>query len=77
MAVLGDSFTAPSPASAGPEWPKLLGDSLDWRVFSNTVDASGYVNPGAGRPFGARVQGSEARRGGGRSAAPLTSVRTR
>lgn len=61
MTVLGDSFTARSPASAGPEWPKLLGNSLDWRVFANAADASGYVNPGAGKPFGARVQSLQRR----------------
>lgn len=61
MTVLGDSFTARSPASAGPEWPKLLGNSLGWRVFANTADASGYVNPGAGKPFGARVQSLQRR----------------
>jgi len=57
MAVLGDSFTVPSNASTGPEWPEILGNSLDWRVSADTVDASGYVNPGAGRPFGPRIQG--------------------
>lgn len=56
MAVLGDSFRAHIPGSDGPEWPEILGNSLERRVFANTVDASGYVNPGAGRPFGPRVE---------------------
>jgi hypothetical protein len=55
MVVLGDSFSAESPESAGPEWPTLLGESLGWEVRTEAAVGSGYLNAGAGRPFGARV----------------------
>lgn len=56
MVVLGDSVSAESRASAGPEWPELVGDSLGFEVVTETVDGSGYVAPGEGLPFGGRVQ---------------------
>lgn len=55
LVVLGDTFTAPSPASAGPEWPTLLGASLGWDVVVEAVPGSGYVSAGEGEPFAARV----------------------
>jgi hypothetical protein len=55
MVVLGDAYSAESPESAGPEWPTLLGESLGWEVRTEAVAGSGYLNAGAGRPFGARV----------------------
>jgi lysophospholipase L1-like esterase len=55
LSVLGDSYTAPSEASSGPEWPRLLADSLAWEVHTDAVDGSGYMNPGAGGAFGARL----------------------
>jgi hypothetical protein len=55
VVVLGDSYSAESTESAGPEWPALLGESLDWEVRTEAVAGSGYLNAGSGRPFGARV----------------------
>jgi lysophospholipase L1-like esterase len=55
MVVLGDSFSAESTESAGPEWPMLLGESFGWEVRTEAVAGSGYVSAGSGRPFGARV----------------------
>jgi lysophospholipase L1-like esterase len=55
LSVLGDSYTARSDASSGPEWPRLLADSLEWEVHTDAVDASGYLNPGSGSPFRARL----------------------
>lgn len=55
MVVLGDSISVESAVSEGPEWPQLLARSLDWKVISEAVDRSGYVSPGTGEPFTARV----------------------
>lgn len=55
MVVIGDSISAESAVSEGPEWPQLLARSLDWEVVSEAVDRSGYVSPGTGEPFTARV----------------------
>jgi lysophospholipase L1-like esterase len=55
VVVLGDSFSAQSPASAGPEWTQLLGDSLGWEIITEAVEASGYVSRGEGKRFGGRV----------------------
>jgi hypothetical protein len=55
LVALGDSFSAESPESAGPEWPTLLGESLGWEVQTEAVAGSGYLAAGDGRPFGARV----------------------
>jgi lysophospholipase L1-like esterase len=55
LVVLGDSFSAESTESAGPEWPTLLGESLGWEVQTQAVTGSGYLAAGTGRPFGARV----------------------
>jgi acyl-CoA thioesterase-1 len=55
LAVLGDSVSAESKVSTGPEWPELVAQSLEWKVVTDTVDGSGYVNPGEGKPFGERV----------------------
>jgi hypothetical protein len=55
LVVLGDSFSAESPVSAGPEWPTLLGESLGWEVQVEAVTGSGYLSAGNGRPFPARV----------------------
>jgi lysophospholipase L1-like esterase len=55
MVVLGDSISVESAVSEGPEWPQLLARSLDWEVFPEAVDRSGYVSPGTGEPFPARV----------------------
>jgi hypothetical protein len=55
MVVLGDSFSAESPESAGPEWPTLLSESLGWEIRTEAAAGSGYLTAGAGRPFGARV----------------------
>lgn len=55
VAVLGDSFSAPSPATTGPQWPQILADKLHWRVYTDAVDGSGYVSPGASQAFGPRV----------------------
>jgi lysophospholipase L1-like esterase len=56
LVVLGDSFSARSPASAGPEWPQILAERLDWEVVREVVDGSGYVSAGDGEPFGGRVE---------------------
>ena len=55
MIVLGGSVTARSDASTGPEWPTLVGDALGLKVTTRAVDGSGFVSPGQGRPFAARV----------------------
>lgn len=55
LVVLGDSFSARSPASAGQEWPELLADRLEWEVVREVVDGSGYVSAGQGEPFTERV----------------------
>lgn len=55
LVVLGDSFTAQSDASAGPEWPQLLAERTGWQVFTDAVPESGYVSEGDGRPFADRV----------------------
>ena len=53
--VLGDSVSAESPDSKGPEWPQLVGDALRWKVFTDAVNDSGYVSSGADKPFPRRV----------------------
>lgn len=55
VVVLGDSFSARSPASAGPEWPELIAEQQGLEVIREVVDGSGYVSPGKGQPFGDRV----------------------
>ena len=55
LAVLGDSFSASSDASSGPEWPAILGQSLDWRVVTDAQDVTGYLYRRGGKPFGERV----------------------
>lgn len=57
LVVLGDSYSAPSPASDGPEWPQLLAESLGWEATTAAVDGSGYVSQGSGAAFGARIDG--------------------
>lgn len=52
LAVLGDSFSASSATSAGPEWPRLLADTFGWQVFVKAADGSGYLAQGEGTPFG-------------------------
>lgn len=56
VAVLGDSFSARSAASKGPEWPSIVGDDLGWKVVSDAVDGSGYVTAGGGQRFPQRVK---------------------
>lgn len=56
LVVLGDSFSAESPASTGPEWPQIVADDLGWTLVNESVNNSGYLEPGAGEPFGKRVQ---------------------
>jgi lysophospholipase L1-like esterase len=55
VVVLGDSVSAASTDSKGPEWPQLVGDALRWKVSTDAVDDSGYVSSGAGKPFTRRV----------------------
>lgn len=57
LVVLGDSFTAGSDVSDGPEWPQLLADSLDVQVAVDAVAETGYVSDADGdaAPFGDRV----------------------
>jgi lysophospholipase L1-like esterase len=55
LAVLGDEFSAESDASTGPEWPQILGEELGWEVVVDAVDGSGYLTPGTGQSFAARV----------------------
>lgn len=55
LAVLGDSFTAESSASAGPTWPKILADKLKWNVYTNAATGSGYVSAVGSQPFEPRV----------------------
>ena len=55
VVVLGDSVSARSAASKGQEWPQIVGDDLGLKVVTDTVDASGYVSAGEGKPFISRV----------------------
>ncbi|GAB2737029.1 hypothetical protein GCM10027273_14780 [Nocardioides pakistanensis] len=57
LVVLGDSFTAESDVSDGPEWPQLLADSLDLQVAVDAVAETGYVSDADGdaEPFADRV----------------------
>lgn len=56
LAVIADEFTAPSEASAGPEWPQILGEGMGWDVTVDAEDGIGYLAPGGGDPFGERVR---------------------
>lgn len=57
LVVLGDSFTAESDVSDGPEWPQLLADSLELQVAVDAVAETGYVSDADGdaEPFADRV----------------------
>lgn len=55
LLVVGDSFSGGYDEAPDEVWPHLLGDSLGWEVVNDAVPGSGYLNPGRGAPFGARI----------------------
>jgi lysophospholipase L1-like esterase len=55
LVVLGDVFSAGTPANSGPEWPQLVADDLGWTVHVEAAPGIGFVTDGQGPAFPGRV----------------------